>query len=89
MSDRVLVEICTGTTCFVMGGSELLMLEEHLSDSIKKKVEIKGTPCMEHCKKNPAADSPYVMVNKKLIKQATVYKVVNEIKRLEGDYECS
>ena len=79
------IEICTGTTCFVMGGAELLMLEDSLPDSLADRVEITGTSCMDHCKSSPAGDAPYARVNGKLIKQASIHKVISEIKRLTGE----
>ena len=85
MSEKIRVEICTGTTCFVMGGAELLMLEENLPDNLKDMIEIKGTSCMDHCKSNPASQAPYARVNDKLIKQATIFKVLDEIKKLTGE----
>ncbi|MDZ7722603.1 MAG: (2Fe-2S) ferredoxin domain-containing protein [candidate division KSB1 bacterium] len=79
------VEICTGTTCFVMGGAELLMLEESLPESLADRVEIQGTSCMEHCKSNPAGEAPYARVNGKLIKQASIHNVITELKRITGE----
>ncbi len=31
------VKICTGTACYVMGGSDLFLIEEKLSDEERKK----------------------------------------------------
>ena len=46
---KIQVEICTGTACFVMGASELMLLEEKLPESLKDKVEITGSTCMGNC----------------------------------------
>ena len=47
---KIKVSICTGTTCYVMGASELLLLEELLPEELKDKVEIEGVTCLEKCK---------------------------------------
>ena len=85
MSGKIRVEICTGTTCFVMGGAELLLLEENLPEHLKDQVEITGTICMNHCKSNPANQAPYVRVNDKVIKKADLFKILDEIKRCAGE----
>ena len=47
---KIKVSICTGTTCYVMGASDLLLLEEVLPEHLKGKVEIEGVTCLEKCK---------------------------------------
>ena len=39
---KIKVSICTGTACFVMGASEILLLEENLSPEVAQYVEIEG-----------------------------------------------
>ena len=36
---KIKVSICTGTACFVMGASEIMLLEEELSPELKEIVE--------------------------------------------------
>ena len=38
---KVLVEICVGTACYVMGASELMLIEDYLTPEQKERVEIK------------------------------------------------
>ena len=47
---KIKVSICTGTACFVMGASEIMLLEEKLSDELKDMVEVEGITCFEKCK---------------------------------------
>lgn len=47
---RVKLTICTGTACYVLGGSELLLVEELLAPELRPKVEIAGAPCLGHCR---------------------------------------
>ena len=34
--EKIKVSICTGTACFVMGASEMMLLEDELPDSLKE-----------------------------------------------------
>lgn len=45
--------ICTGTACYILGGSELLLIEEALPPQLRSRVQISGAPCLGHCR-NPA-----------------------------------
>ena len=38
---KIKVSICTGTACFVMGASEIMLLEEKLSDELWARVTAK------------------------------------------------
>lgn len=49
MNKKINIQICTGTSCYVMGASELLMLEDLLPESIKDNVVITGSPCFGLC----------------------------------------
>jgi len=78
---KIKVSICTGTACYVMGASELLLLEEMLPENLKDKVEIEGVTCLEKCKGTGIGKSkaPFVMVDDELISSATVQSVIAKI----------
>jgi NADH:ubiquinone oxidoreductase subunit E len=85
------VTICTGTACFVMGGSELLLLEEQLPDDLKNITEIEGSPCIAVCKqaeygKNQSDHAPFVLINGEVMEQATTVKIINYLR--DHDREC-
>lgn len=84
-----MVTICTGTACFVMGGSELLLLEEQLPDDLKAITEIEGSPCMGNCKrlensKPNSAQAPFVKVDGELIEQANTQKIIDYLRGLNA-----
>lgn len=79
--EKITVMICTGTTCFVMGAGNLLELKEHLSEEVAQKVEIVGSNCLDMCKEEQYGKAPFVKVNEKLICEATVPKVIEEVNR--------
>lgn len=78
--EKLLVEICVGTTCFVLGASALQPLESFLSDEIKEKVEIVGSPCLDCCKNRNDGEAPFVRIGgKHIIGNATIQKVIAKI----------
>ncbi len=77
---KIKVSICTGTTCYVMGASELLLLEEELPNDIKDKVDIEGVTCLELCKNGSTSKAPYVMIAGEVHEDATLQSVIEKIK---------
>lgn len=79
---KVNVKICMGTTCFVMGASQL----QELVDIVKKKygddVEVSGSTCLNFCTNSSEySKAPYVTVDDTVIQEATIDKVIQEIDR--------
>lgn len=83
--EKLMVKICTGTLCYVMGGAELQLLDESLPAELLARVEIQGSPCLGFCNSSESSQAPYVMVGSTKIAQANVSKVIDEIKsQLDG-----
>lgn len=80
MDEKLEVKICTGTLCYVMGGAELQLLDEHLPEDILRKVDIKGSPCLDCCNRQDSQRAPFVMVGGELVCEASIPKLVNIIK---------
>lgn len=78
MEREISVEICTGTTCYVMGASDLLTIEDLIPKSLSGVVKISGSTCLGMCKER-SVKPPFVRVNGKLISKATVEKVMEAI----------
>lgn len=74
------VVICTGTLCHVLGGAELPSLGQKLPDAWKDLVEIKGSPCMKHCK-DVDMQPPFVEINGELMQEASVSKILEYLKK--------
>lgn len=79
---KIKVSICTGTACYVMGASEILLLEESLSEDLKEMVEIEGITCLEKCKNTECGKTPFVLVNDEVIADATLSKILDKIMEL-------
>ncbi len=79
---NVVVKICTCTLCYVMGGAELQSLDEHLTEDMLDRIEIKGVAGMDECNnvEEGGPQAPFVMVGDRVISEATIAKVVEAIK---------
>ena len=74
---KISVKVCLGTTCFVMGSSNLQSLTEIALKKYGDKVEVSGSPCLGVCSTNwEFSKAPYVKVDNEVIKEATVEKVL-------------
>lgn len=56
MSERIDVCVCVGTTCYVLGASDLLTVEDYLEPSLKEKITLRGSTCLDLCRQG--AGSP-------------------------------
>ena len=63
----IVVTVCSGTACYILGGSDLLTLPEHLPKPYADHVMLAGAPCLNHCKdRSNGKRPPYVTVDGKL-----------------------
>lgn len=80
MAEKISVKVCLGTTCFVMGSSNLQELIETVPAKYGDKVEVSGVPCLGLCSIDwEFSKAPYVKVDDEVIKEATVEKVLSAI----------
>ena len=89
--DKVKVEICCGTSCYLLGASELVDIELRLPPDIRGCVEITGRPCLELCERENIGQAPYVRFNEnEIMCAATPEKVMARIIALakEGGVSC-
>jgi NADH:ubiquinone oxidoreductase subunit E len=86
MSETIVkVVVCSGTACYVMGGSELLLLDDHIPAKWKGRVELEGSPCLGYCKDKTSGKAPFAMVDGELIPQATIPEILRKIGEKLGD----
>lgn len=78
---KIVVDVCLGTLCFVMGGSAFEMMAEELPDDLKNRVIIKGMNCPGYCNSQSNGRPPFVKVNGQLITEANVNKVIEFIRK--------
>lgn len=87
MKEKIQITICTGTACFVMGGSELVMLEENLPDNLSKLVEVAGSTCLDFCKEESCGKAPFVKIDDYVMSQATIPKILSYLENKLMDME--
>ena len=83
---KIKVSVCTGTACYVMGASELLLLNENLPEKLRDAVEIEDIPCVGQCHSGMKKQPPYVKIDGELIPLATLQTVISKIE--EKYVEC-
>ena len=82
---KIEVKVCLGTTCFVMGGSNLQELNEIIPKKYGDEVEISGANCLGLCSINwEYSKAPYVKIDDEVVADATVEKVLEVIDRKLG-----
>ena len=83
--EKLSIEICSGTTCFVMGGAYLQELIEIIPRRYGEKVSVSGIPCLKMCSSSSNySKAPYVKVGDDIIEEATVEKVLEAIEKSLG-----
>lgn len=85
MDKKIVIEVCTGTTCFLMGSSEIILIKDHLSPELQEMVEVKGSVCLDHCKNITDEKAPFVEINGKYISNASLPKVISYIEKLSTE----
>lgn len=81
--EKIKVEICVGTTCFVLGSSALQDLENYLPEELRERVDITGANCLGLCKNAHFGDAPFVRINDDIVvSQATIDSVITAIQKL-------
>ena len=84
-NEKIKVKVCLGTTCFVMGGSNLQELNEIIPKKYGDKVETEACNCLGLCSIHwEYSKAPYVKVDDDVINEATVEKVLEAIDKKLG-----
>ena len=78
MANKIKVEICLGTTCYVLGSFRLSALEEQLPPELKDRVEVVGCACLDVCHDRNYGNAPFVRINgDRIVDNATIEKVID------------
>ena len=84
--EKLKLEICCGTTCYMLGAAKLMALENIMPAEWRDKVDIAGLPCMELCVSEKLCGAPFARLDGEVISQATVEKVLEAVRcKLAGD----
>ena len=86
--DKVKVEICCGTACYLLGAANLMSIEDDLPAELRGKVEVEARTCLELCEKENLGGAPYVRINDtEIMAQATPEKLTARIGELLTEAE--
>lgn len=78
---KITVEICVGTSCYVMGASELMMVQEDLTPEQREMVDFKGATCMDTCMNSDCGRAPFVRIDHEILTEVTVASLKNSIEK--------
>lgn len=74
------INICMGTTCFVMGSGYLQNLADTLTKTYGEQVNVTCVRCLGICdKEDNFSKAPYVVIDNEVISEATAEKVLELI----------
>ena len=79
---KLQLEICCGTTCYMLGANRLLNIENEMPSELRGKAEVKALACMGLCNDKELAGAPYVKLNGEVIEKATAEKIYDRMRAL-------
>ncbi len=83
--EKLLVEICCGTSCYILGGKELLAFSEICEKEFAEQVELRAVPCLDACSTDNLGAAPFVRINGVVVGGMTPQKLRATIEMaLEG-----
>ena len=65
------LQICQGTTCYVMGAAQLASLATTLPDDLRGRVRVTGCRCLGLCLDGKFGGAPYVTIDGEVLARAT------------------
>ena len=69
--DKIPVRVCIGTTCYLLGASKLVDLENRLPAAWKGRVDVSGSTCLDLCDAEGVCNAPFVKVGETVVARAT------------------
>ena len=72
--EKIKLEICCGTACYLLGAAKLMNIEEELPENLKDKVDVQARTCLGLCERDHLGGAPYV--------NASVEKVLARLNQL-------
>ena len=84
--EKLKLEICCGTTCYMLGAAKLMTLENIMPAEWRDKIEVAGLPCMELCVSEKLSGAPFARLDGEVIPQATIEKILEAVRgKLKGE----
>ena len=81
--NKVNVEICCGTACYLLGAMALMELEGNLPDDLAGKVTFEAKTCLGQCEDDRLGGAPFVRFNgQEVMSRATPARVLDRCREL-------
>ena len=81
--EKIKVEICCGTACYLLGAEKLMNIEDMLPEECRGKVEIEARTCLDLCERENLGGAPYVrFIGSEIMDRATPERVISRILEL-------
>jgi len=68
-----------------MGASHLQTLDKDLPAKMRKQVEVEYKRCLGLCNNNDPAKAPFVIIDGKVISDATVYRIIESVTLMQEE----
>lgn len=80
------LQICQGTTCYVMGAAQLAVLATNLPDDVRDRVRVTGCRCLGLCRDGAFGGAPYVTIDGEVLACATPDAILAALRtRIQGN----
>lgn len=74
---KINLQVCSGTACFVMGGSDLLSIFDFLQPEDQQHVQLSAIPCFEHCRNGNDLRPPFVVIDEVVYDKMSINNLVS------------
>ena len=76
MDKKIELQVCSGTACFIMGGSDLLTVFEYLTQEERDAVLLRAIPCLDSCKNQEELRPPFIKIDGQLYGRMNMDKLL-------------
>ena len=80
MKQKIKLKICSGTACFITGGSDLLTIFDYLTPEEQKCISLMALPCLNNCKDEKDFHPPFVIIDDIQYEKMTIDKLCTLLK---------
>ena len=79
---KLQLEICCGTTCFMLGADKLLNIENEMPTDLRSRADIRALPCLVLFNDSKLSGAPYVKLNFVFNDTATTEKIYERMREI-------
>ena len=83
---KLIIEICSGTTCYMLGAGRLHDPDAWLPEAWREFVEIRFSPCRNECGSENVGNAPFARIGEESITAATREMIHERIARVLEEF---